>query len=287
VPLGSDLRLLRAVVFTAVCLVLSAVGHVMMSGVGIPAWALLVGFAGVFVVALGLTGRECSYPGIAGTVLASELALHFFFSAAQGTAQAAPSAAGAAALWVAALVCVPGQHGAALPPGMSVGALLRSVGLNPALAAHAPAGTASMSMSMGTMSMASMPMGSHSMAGMAGMAGMSASMPMGAGTGAGMSGMGHGMWAMVAAHVIAGLLSACWLRRGEAAAFSLLRTMGTVAVRCLLRLTLLVLGFLRGVWTPPAPGRRTDGAWLLPQAGRCALLHVVIRRGPPLCPAVA
>jgi len=275
VPLGSDLRLLRAVAFAVVCLVLSAVGHAMMSGAGIPAWALVVGFAGVFAVAMGLTGRECSYLGIAGAVLASELALHFFFSAAQGTVQTAPSAASAAALWVAALLCVPGQHGVALPSGMNAEAFLRSVGLDPALTARAPAGSASMSMAMS--------MGSHSMAGMAG---MSASMPVGTATGAGMGGMGHDLWSMVAAHVIAGLLSAWWMRRGEAAAFSLLRTMGAVAVGYLLRLTLLVLGFVRGPWAPPAPWRRLDGTWLLPQAGRCSLLHVVIRRGPPLCPVV-
>jgi len=284
VPLGSDLRLLRAAAFAAVCLVLSAVGHVMMSGGGIPAWALLVAFVGVFSVAMGVTGSECSFPGIAGAVLASELALHFFFAAAQGTVQAAPAATGAAALWAAALLCVPGQHGASLPPGMSVEALLRSVGLDPALAAHAPAGSAPMSMAMSSAMSTGMSTGSH---GMAQMPGMSASMPMGsAGPGMDMGVLGHGLWAMLAAHVIAGLLSAWWLRRGEAATFSLLRTMGTVAVGCLLRLTLLVLGFVRGGWTPPAPGRRLDDTWQLPRTGRRALLHVVIRRGPPLCPVV-
>jgi hypothetical protein len=251
VPLGSDLRLLRATVFAGVCLLLSAVGHAMMSGQGIPAWALAVGFAGVLAVAAGLTGRERSYPGIAGAVLASELGLHFFFSTAQSATQG-PAQAAPVALWASALLCVPdGSGGAALPPGMSVRALLRQVGLDPALTMHPPTGSASPSTAMGT------------------------------------GGMAHGVWAMVAAHVAAGLLSAWWLRRGEAAAFALLRTMGALAVGCLLRLVLLALGFVRGRWTPPAPARRLDGGGLLPRTGRRALLHAVVRRGPPPRPAVA
>lgn len=213
-----------------------------MSRQPIPFWALALGFAAVFAVALGLTGRERSFLGIAAVVLAGELGLHLFFSAAQS---AVPAPAGtAAALWATALLCVPGQHGTALPPGMTVESLLRSVGLDPALAAHAPAAS-SMSLAM-------------------------------------VADAHHGLWSMVAAHVVAGLLSAWWLRRGEAAVFALLRALRTVAMGCLLRLVLLVRPLIGGdAWTPAVP-RRRPGDWLLPRAGRCALLlHVVVRRGPP------
>lgn len=40
---GGFLRVLRAAVFAAVCVVLAALGHVLMSGEGLPGWVLLSG----------------------------------------------------------------------------------------------------------------------------------------------------------------------------------------------------------------------------------------------------
>jgi hypothetical protein len=216
VPLRSPLRLMRAALFAAVCLALSATGHWWMSGQAIPLQALVIGYAVVFGVALALTGRERSYAGIAAVVLLSEPALHFYFAAAQAAAK--PPAA-------------------AMPMG---------------------------SMATGSMSRPGMDMG----------AGMS--------TGTGMSmGAGHGMGGMLTVHVLAGLISAWWLRRGEAAVFTLVRAVAMTAFQPL-RSALLLLGF--STWTPPAPARPAHDAWQVPDTSRSALLHAVVRRGPPLTP---
>lgn len=207
---------MRAALFAAVCLALSAAGHWWMSGQGVPVHALVIAYAAVLVLALALTGRERSFAGIAAAVLLSELGLHLYFSSAQ-----------------------------------------------------AATATASMSMAMGP---------SHSMAGMS-MAGMSGSMPMGS-TG-GMAPMAHGLWGMLAVHVAAGLISAWWLRRGEASVFAVLRLLATAGFGFVLRFVLLLSALASGTWMPAAPVGRARDAWLLPQPARCALLDVVVRRGPP------
>ncbi|MBC3841494.1 hypothetical protein GXW82_18010 [Streptacidiphilus sp. 4-A2] len=252
VPLASRLRLLRAAAFAAVCLVVSATAHTLMSGQPVPSWALAVGFASLFLVAMGLTGRECSFLGIAAAVLVGELGLDLFFSVAQS---AVPVPGSAAARWSTALLCLPGQHGSSLPPGMSVTALLRAVGLNPALAAHPP--TAALSV----------PMPGAGAAGSAAATGLMSAL-----------GLSHGLYGMLAVHALAGLLSSCWLRGGEAAAFALLRALAAAAVG-LLRLTLLLGSGAAG--TPQVALRRLEDVRLPPLTGRFALLHSVVRRGPP------
>src|SRR5258705_118739 len=62
---GFDLRILRAAVFAAVCVVLAAAGHALASCATIPLWTLGAGFLTVFAVAAPLAGRERSLPGIA------------------------------------------------------------------------------------------------------------------------------------------------------------------------------------------------------------------------------
>ncbi|MGW3243211.1 hypothetical protein [Streptomyces sp. NPDC001070] len=78
---GADLRLLRAAVFTAVCVVLSAGAHMLVSGHGVPGWTLVVGWLTVFAVAAPLAGRERSMPAIAAGLAAGQLALHVLFNA--------------------------------------------------------------------------------------------------------------------------------------------------------------------------------------------------------------
>lgn len=77
---GADLRLLRAAVFTAVCVTLSAAGHTLAGGPRMPLWALGTGCALVFAVAAPLAGRERSLPGIAALLAAGQVALHTLFS---------------------------------------------------------------------------------------------------------------------------------------------------------------------------------------------------------------
>ncbi|MGW7331929.1 hypothetical protein ACWGIU_25735 [Streptomyces sp. NPDC054840] len=113
--------------------------------------------------------------------------------------------------------------------------------------------------------------GTAGSAGAAGMAGI-----------AGTTGMtGHDGVGMIAAHVLAGLLCAAWLARGEAAVFRLARVLAAAALhaaRPLARALALVRTRAAAVPAPPvfpAPYER-------PRRLRGAVpAHAVVRRGPP------
>ncbi|MET9570050.1 hypothetical protein ACFYNW_08230 [Streptomyces virginiae] len=92
-----------------------------------------------------------------------------------------------------------------------------------------------------------------------------------------------GVAGMIAAHVLAGLLCAAWLARGEAAVFRLARVLGAVALhaaRPLARAIDLLRARVAAVPAPPASpaphphrrARRLRGA---------VHAHAVVRRGPP------
>ncbi|MEV3852910.1 hypothetical protein AB0J38_01075 [Streptomyces sp. NPDC050095] len=80
---SADLRLLRAAVFAAVCVVLSAAGHVLGSTATVPLWTLGLGFLVVFCVAAPLAGRERSLLGIAATLGLGQIGLHCLFGLGQ------------------------------------------------------------------------------------------------------------------------------------------------------------------------------------------------------------
>jgi hypothetical protein len=88
---------------------------------------------------------------------------------------------------------------------------------------------------------------------------------------------------MLAAHVVAALLAAWWLRRGEAAAWALTRTL---AIRIVLPLRLLLVAAAAWAWTPPKAVRPE---FLAPDRPGPGLLirFTVARRGPPSKLAVA
>ncbi len=79
-------RTVRAAVFAAVCVLLAALGHVMMSGQHVPAWALAAGVAVTGAAGWSLTGRERGLPLIVTAVLAAQTVLHSAFSLAQSVA---------------------------------------------------------------------------------------------------------------------------------------------------------------------------------------------------------
>ncbi|MGJ5752399.1 hypothetical protein FB563_0493 [Streptomyces puniciscabiei] len=78
-------RATRAAVFAAVCVLLAALGHVLMSGSDVPAWALAAGGAVTGAVGWGLAGRERGLPLIVTVVVAAQTVLHEAFSYAQST----------------------------------------------------------------------------------------------------------------------------------------------------------------------------------------------------------
>ena len=80
---GGDLRILRAAVFAAVCVVLGAAGHTLASCDTVPLWTLGAGFLGVVLVAAPLAGRERSLPGIATLLALGQTVLHALFGLGQ------------------------------------------------------------------------------------------------------------------------------------------------------------------------------------------------------------
>ncbi|MGW2748563.1 hypothetical protein [Streptomyces sp. NPDC001450] len=76
-------RTVRAAVFAAVCVLLAALGHVMMSGQHVPGWALAAGLAVTGAAGWSLAGRERGLPLIVTVVVAAQTGLHEAFSFAQ------------------------------------------------------------------------------------------------------------------------------------------------------------------------------------------------------------
>ncbi|WP_460071302.1 hypothetical protein [Streptomyces sp. YKOK-I1] len=74
--------MLRAAVFAAVCVLLAALGHVMMSGEVLSWWAPGAGFAATGAAGWCLTGRERGVPAVTAVALAAQAGLHFAFSLA-------------------------------------------------------------------------------------------------------------------------------------------------------------------------------------------------------------
>ena len=76
-------RTVRAVMFAAVCVLLAALAHVLMSGNHVPGWALAAGLAATAAAGWSLAGRERGLPLIVTLVVATQAALHSAFSLAQ------------------------------------------------------------------------------------------------------------------------------------------------------------------------------------------------------------
>jgi hypothetical protein len=239
-------RTVRAAVFAAVCVLLAAVGHIMMSGCAVPWWALLAG--GVATGGFGwvLAGRERGLTLIVALVVGAQTVLHWGFSLAQ-------SAVGSTASGT-----VGGGMGA-MPMG-------------------------SMGHDMGSMDMRSMDMSgmhAHSMSMQMHM-GMSHSAHMGAGA---ESGLGHWLVSgmpsigMSGAHLVAAVLCGLWLGYGERVAYRLL---GAVAgwLAAPLRLVLTLPALPR---PPRRLVRRSRSRWT---PYRLHLVHAITARGPPLRAAV-
>lgn len=130
---GAGLRLLRAAVFTAVCVVLSATGHVLAACEAVPLWSLGLGCAVVFALVVPFTGRQRSLPAIAAVLAGGQLALHALFGLAQTRLRLAESADDALIRLAAKLVCGAGPA--------SIGAadarrIVTTAGIDPAAAVH-------------------------------------------------------------------------------------------------------------------------------------------------------
>ncbi|MHB6905660.1 PE-PGRS family protein [Streptomyces sp. DB-54] len=250
---GHVLRGLRAAVFAAVCVLLAALGHAVMSDAAVPGWMLLAAGAATAAGAWCLAGRERGPVVVGLLTVGAQAALHSAFSLAQAVADAGPDRASLARAWADTWLC-----GA---QGLSLADIDAARALSP-MGRMSPAGEMDATGSMGSMgSMASM----GSMDPSAGMPHM------------GMHGSSGGM---LAAHLLVALLSAWWLWSGERAAFRLVRSVSAWLFAPLLLVLRVALPASRPV---PRPAR---------QEPRCAvrqllLAHAMSLRGPPRVPAVA
>ncbi|MFD3869132.1 hypothetical protein [Streptomyces sp. NPDC058623] len=255
---GAGLRTTRAAVFAAVCVVLSAVGHVVASCAAVPWWALVSAFAAVFAVAAPLSGRRRSPGGIAAVLALGQVGLHTLFGLGQhdeaaARATAADSDTSLAAL-AARLVC--GGNSVPLSPA-DARRILETAGLDPV----ALAGQAAVAQGHAA----------HEHVAEA----------------AGQQATGLFSPAMLAGHLVAALAVGWLLGRGDAALLRLLELsrLSTEAdpVRPLRAALAFVRALAAGIPGAPVRTRRTGLGAAAPAAGtgREALQHTVIRRGPP------
>ncbi|MFG2718743.1 hypothetical protein ACGFW5_10640 [Streptomyces sp. NPDC048416] len=272
-PAGAGLRLLRAAVFAAVCVVLSAMGHVMAACATVPWWTLLAGFLGLFAVVAPLAGRERSLPSIAGALAIGQLGLHTLFGVGQHTAAASGD----------------GSTGD-LPLIRFAGHLLCGAGAAPLSAADAQRIVSNAGIDPSRITASGHAAGP-------GMAQMADLMPGMTGTGpasahsASLAASLLPTLPMLLCHLLAALATGWLLRRGEAALFGAVRLAAesvTVAaqdtfVRCLRRALSFAAALCAGLLAAAGQGPRVPLADPrgTPAPSGAALQHSVIRRGPP------
>ncbi|MGW5396276.1 hypothetical protein [Streptomyces sp. NPDC003952] len=259
---GPGLRLIRAAVFTAVCVVLSAAGHALASCATVPWWSLCAGFLAVFAVAAPLAGRRRSLPGIAAALAGGQLALHTLFGLGQHNAPAGSGTSSETSLAALAAQLVCGGNSVPIHPA-DARRIVESAGLDPDL--------------------------------MAGTQGhMAAHAHMGQGLVEPAGGLvGLLSPAMLTGHVLAALAAGWLLGRGDAALFRLLELSRLSAGAGPVRPLRAALAYVRalGAGLPGRPARMPraagDGTGPARSTGRDALQHTVIRRGPPTAFALA
>jgi hypothetical protein len=243
---GADMRLLRAAVFTAVCVVLSEAGHTLASGHGVPIWTLAAGWLAVFAFVAPLAGRERSLPGISVGLGLGQVALHVLFNLGEICADPATTRADGIMTIAGRLVC----HGGTMPlTPYTAERIVRGAGVGTAHAATTATTTTTT---------ATMPMGGTTKAAIAAMSAYSLSMLLG--------------------HTLAALVAGWLLRRGEAALWRLVRLSAGVLryVFALVRMP------VAGVAEEPKGslrGRRFARRRGRPKTVR--LRHSLARRGPP------
>ncbi|MEW1655119.1 PE-PGRS family protein [Streptomyces sp. NPDC093707] len=254
---GHVLRGLRAAVFAAVCVLLAALGHAVMSDTAVPGWTLLAAGLATTAGAWCFAARERGPVLVGLLTVGTQAALHSAFSLGQAVAGAGMDRAALTREWARTWLC--GAEGLSLADIDAARAL-------------SPMGRMGPSADPGAMGMPGTGHPAH--AALSSMGHSPTDLHMGAGMG--MHGSAGGM---LAAHLLVALLSAWWLWGGERAAFRLLRSVSAWLFAPLLLVLRAVLPDARPV---PRPAR---------QEPRCAvrqllLAHAMSLRGPPREPAV-
>ncbi|MET9186651.1 hypothetical protein ABZX63_15505 [Streptomyces tendae] len=247
---GGFLRVLRSAVFAAVCVVLAALGHVLMSGEGLPWWVLLSGALAVEAVGWAFGAQERRRRTVAGLTVAVQTGLHLAFTLAQsgGRPSVTPDGTQSLRQWADQFLCGPA-------PTPAQAARAHDIATAAGLPHPEHAGPH------GADGMASVGHGMTSMAGTGGMHDMTHM-------------VGMSSWGMLGAHLLAALLCGLWLAQGESAVF---KTVRACADRAFVPLR-LVLAVLCPPTAPPAPRPAPRPRWRLRQL---LLVHVLTTRGPP------
>ncbi|MEU3818785.1 hypothetical protein AB0E74_04110 [Streptomyces sp. NPDC030392] len=232
---GPALRLVRAVVFAAVCVLTAAVGHTLAADYPLPAGFLTGAMAATTAAAWWLGRAERGALAITASTVGVQLALHTIFSFAP-----VPGGGGHH-----------GQHqqqAAALPQSVCMGGATDPVA-QAVWQAHTTAAPPA-------------PPGPESTLAYV------------------VQLLTHGSWTMFSAHVLAAVVCGLWMWRGEAASFTIARSLHGALFEPL-RLALAGLAHPRPVSVP-----RGAPVAVLPRPLRDLLLrHAVSRRGPPRgCP---
>ncbi|MFL1899579.1 hypothetical protein ACJWDR_10820 [Streptomyces tauricus] len=262
---GWGVRTVRAAVFAVVCVVLAALGHVLMSGSPVAWWTMAAGTLATGGAGWCLAGRERGLPLIVSVVVVTQGLLHWSFSLAASMASAASAAGPVASGRGTGAAHMSSTDATAPMDAMDMGSM-SSMGSGHMGAGHMGSGhlgaghTAAEHMSAGHMG------AEHMGAGHMGSDAMSQSAHAMDGT----SSLG-----MLAAHLLAALLCGLWLAYGERAAFRILRA---VAGRLAAPLRLLL-----ALPTPPhRPRIRVRRGSCDRSPRRFLLVHAITSRGPPV-----
>ncbi|MFD0316053.1 hypothetical protein [Streptomyces flavalbus] len=262
---GREVRLLRAAVFAAVCVVLSGASHAIASCVALPWWTLAAGFLGSAAVAVPLAGRERSLPGIAALLAGGQIVLHTLFglgqhAATSGTASAGTRVSDDASLVAQAARLVCGTTAAALSPTQAHRILVD------ARVAPSTTGASGAGAHAGTSHHPADALSTTSDS----WAALLPSLP------------------MLLGHVLAALVAGWLLRNGDLALRRLVELSAQgVSEGGLIRSLRAALALARALYTG-LPGTPTTGprvacapADAVPEPRSAVLEHSVIRRGPP------
>ena len=142
----AGIRTVRAVVFTALCVTLSAGSHVLLSGAPLPLVPLFAVTAVIFLLAFALADRERGYGRIAAVLIPLELLADTVFTSGQHTCygQAGGPVTGSLRSVGVDLLCGGGGFGAALAPSAHRGHGLARLGPLEAAPAATPFGEAAL-----------------------------------------------------------------------------------------------------------------------------------------------
>ncbi|MFJ8488688.1 hypothetical protein ACIRBZ_10000 [Streptomyces sp. NPDC094038] len=279
---GSGLRLLRAAVFAALCVLLAAAGHTLASCATVPLWTLGAGFLGTLALVVPLTGRARSLPGIVALLAVVQTVLHTLFGLGQhgGSAMSGGSMSASSASSMASMPSMSSVSSMSMSDASLVERAARLV---------CGAGAAQISPAHAYKILTDAHLSTSVPA-----TGTSGTTP--AADAAGASGSLLPSVPMLLGHVLAAVVAGWLLRRGDLALLRLIRLSADSAhgvaegalirsLRGALALTRALCAGLVAVSEAPARDRRS--AWDIPSAPRTvALQHSVIRRGPPPAAAV-